>query len=64
MKTETWTDPIVEEIHAIRRKMLEDANYDFDVVINRLMESQKRHGDRLVTLDMLKARDANRLETE
>ncbi|MCC6153640.1 MAG: addiction module protein [Candidatus Hydrogenedentes bacterium] len=44
-----WTDPIVDEIHEIRRKMAEEAGYDLDKLVARLQESQKRHGDRVVT---------------
>ncbi|MBI2435706.1 MAG: hypothetical protein HYV26_22860 [Candidatus Hydrogenedentes bacterium] len=48
MKTETWTDPIVDEIHEIRKKIAEEAAYDLEKLAARLEESQKRHGDKLV----------------
>ena len=50
MKTTTWTDPIVDEIHAIREEMAKEAGYDLRVLAARIQESQKRHGDKLVTL--------------
>ena len=41
-------DPIVEEIHGIRRKMLEECGGDFDKLFDRLMAAQKRRKGRLV----------------
>jgi len=42
-------DPIVEELHQIRRKMLEDCGGDFDKLCERLMAAQEKHKDRLVS---------------
>ncbi len=40
-------DPIVEEIHEIRRKMLAECGGDFDKLFERLMAAQKRRKGRL-----------------
>ncbi|HUT33921.1 MAG TPA: hypothetical protein VNE39_10590 [Planctomycetota bacterium] len=42
-------DPIVEEIHEIRRKMLAECGGDFDKFFDRLMAAQKRRKGRLVS---------------
>ena len=50
MKTqEQWTDPIVDEIHRIRREMVDEAGGDLKALGAWLMKSQERHGDKLVT---------------
>ena len=49
MKTKTWTDPIVDEVHKVREQMAQEAGYDLRKLVARLQESQKLHGDRLVT---------------
>jgi len=51
METKTWTDPIVEEIRAIREELFREANYDLRQLHERLMQSQKRHGPRLFRKD-------------
>ena len=35
-------DPIVEEVHQIRRQMLAECGGDFDKLFDRLMAAQKR----------------------
>ena len=50
MKAKTWTDPIVDEVHKIRKEIAREAGNDLRKLVERLKESQKRHGDRLVTL--------------
>jgi hypothetical protein len=50
MKTKIWTDPIVDEIHKVREKIAREAGYNMDTLVARLQESQKRHGNKLVTL--------------
>ncbi len=42
-------DPIVEEIHEIRRKMLEECGGDMDELFERIQAAETRHPDRLVT---------------
>lgn len=56
MKTEACSDPIVDEIHGIRRKMLEEVNYDFGLLCQRLRESEAKHRERVVTPDDFKRR--------
>ena len=47
---EKWTDPIIDEVHKIREEIAREAGNDLRKLVERLKESQKRHGDRLVTL--------------
>ena len=42
-------DPIVEEIHEIRRKMLDECGGDFDKLFDRLKAAQTKHKGRLVS---------------
>ena len=49
MKTRTRTDPSVDEVHKVREQMTQEAGYDLRKLVVRLQESQKLHGDRLVT---------------
>lgn len=38
-----WNDPIVEEIHAIRRQLLDEAGGDLHEVIRRAREHRDPH---------------------
>ena len=40
-------DPIVEEIHRTRKKMLEECGGDFDKLFDRLMAAQEKEKGRL-----------------
>ncbi len=42
-------DPIVEEIHRIRDRMLAECGGDFEKYMDRLREAQEQDRDRLVT---------------
>jgi hypothetical protein len=42
-------DPIIEEIHQIRRKMLAECGGDFDKLFDRLMAAQAKRKGRLVS---------------
>jgi hypothetical protein len=42
-------DPIVEEIHCIRDKMLAECGGDFQKYMDRIRESQAQDRDRIVT---------------
>ena len=42
-------DPIVEELHQIRRKMLAECGGDFDKLCERLMAAQAKRKGRLVS---------------
>ena len=50
MKTQIWTDPIVEEVRATREALARECGYDMDRLAEMLMKSQLRHGDNLVDL--------------
>lgn len=42
-------DPIVEEIHRIREKLLAECGGDFQKYMDSLRQAQEEHRDRLVT---------------
>ena len=60
MKTATWTDPIVAETRKWREELMMEADYDLGRLTKRLMESQTRHGDKLVSLEPGPAHEATR----
>jgi hypothetical protein len=41
-------DEFVEEIHAIRKRIAEECDYDFQKIGERLMRLQEQHPERLV----------------
>jgi hypothetical protein len=43
------SDKIVEEIHAVRKKICEECDYDFQKMGERLMRLQAEHPERLVS---------------
>lgn len=45
-----WKDPIVEGIHAVRRKIAHECNHDIRQIIERLRKKEKRHKERLTFL--------------
>lgn len=45
---EEWTDPIVDEVHRIRRELVVEAGGDLQSLGAWLMRKQERHGDKLV----------------
>lgn len=47
MPTKTWVDPIVEEVHAIRKQMLEECGGDFDLLVKQLEHWQEQHPERM-----------------
>ena len=49
-------DPIVEEVHQARAKLLERCGGDFKKVVAYLRECEKEHTDLLVTQEDLKKR--------
>ena len=51
-------DPIVEEIHLIRERMLAECGGDMEKLLGRLRESQGQDQDRLVTRDQVPPRKA------
>jgi hypothetical protein len=46
-------DPIVEEVHRIREKMLADCDGDFAKLFERLRDAQKQDEERVVKKDQL-----------
>lgn len=42
------TDEIVEEVHAIRRRICEEFHYDYREIGRHLMQLQAEHPERLV----------------
>jgi hypothetical protein len=42
-------DPIVEEIHRIRNRMLAECGGDFQKYMNRIRDAQEQDRDRLIT---------------
>ena len=50
MKTKkTWSDPIVDEIHEIRKQLVREAGGTLDALVAKLMKTQERHGKKLVS---------------
>ncbi len=49
MKTRKWTDPIIDEIRAIRDEMARESGYDLHVLAERLRASESQGGYKLVT---------------
>ena len=51
MKETPWTDPIVAETRQWREEILAESGYDLGRLTARLIESQARHGDKLVSFE-------------
>ncbi len=49
-----FNDPIVEEIHQIREKIMEECDWDIDKFFEMIRESEKKHPERLISLDEFK----------
>ena len=50
MKTKKeWSDPIVDEIHEIRKQLIREAGGTLEALGEKLMKTQERHGKRLVS---------------
>ena len=41
-------DPIVEEVHRIRERIMDECENDLDKVFDRIQELEKKHPERLV----------------
>ena len=52
----TWTDPIVEEIHQIRQKLLADVGGDFSKYMAQVRANQAASGRGVVTLEPRRTR--------
>jgi len=42
-------DPIIEEVHSARQKVMEACNEDLDTLLHRLQEQQKQDRERLLS---------------
>ena len=49
-------DPIVEEIHQVRQKMLAECKGDLDQLLDRLQTAEPADGDRVVSLEAVRDR--------
>ena len=49
-------DPIMEEIHQVRQKMLAECNGNLDELLHRLQEAERLDGDRVVSLEAVRER--------
>ena len=49
-------DPIVEEIHQVRQKMLVECHGDLDQLLDLLQAAEPLKGDRLVSLEAMRER--------
>ncbi len=53
-----WKDPIVEEIHAIRRQIAKECSYDIRKIVKRLQRKERAHRGRLVRKEDLVCRSS------
>ena len=51
-----YRDPVVEEVHQIRQKLLDECGGDFDRYLDRVKAGEKNHRDLLVTKTPVPAR--------
>ena len=49
-------DPIVEEIHHVRQRMLAECNGSLDQLLDRLQAAEAADGNRVVLLETLRER--------
>ncbi len=49
-------DPIVEEVHEVRRRILEECGGELDGLIQRLKTAESKDKDRLVTIEDVQKR--------
>jgi hypothetical protein len=50
------TDPIVEEIHQARQKLLDECGGDLDRLLDRYSTAEAQHKDRVVTPETVRAK--------
>jgi hypothetical protein len=48
MSEKEWSDPVIEEIRAVRRQISAQFDHDPYKLVAYYMELQKRHADRLI----------------
>lgn len=61
MKTNEWTDPIVDEIHAVRKQLAKAVDYDVKKFFAYLREAEQQHPERLVDRVVREPRRTNAL---
>ena len=49
-------DPIMEEIHQVRQKMLAECNGNLDELLHRLQKAELLDGDRVVSWEAVRER--------
>jgi hypothetical protein len=49
-------DPILEEIHQVRQKMLAECNGNLDELLHRFQKAELLDGDRVVSLEAVRER--------
>ena len=49
-------DPIMEEIHQVRQKMLAECHGNLDELLHRLQKAELLDGDRVVSLEAVRER--------
>lgn len=49
-------DPIVKEIHQARQRILEACDGDLDRLMDRLKTAEAQHGNRVITVEEVRAR--------
>lgn len=58
MKTAIWTDPIVAETRKWREELMDECGNDLGRLVERLMQSQVRHGKKLISLESGKGKSS------
>ena len=48
MSEKKWSDPVIEEIRAVRRRISAQFDHDPDKLVAHYMELQKQYADRLI----------------
>ena len=48
MLEKDWSDPVIEEIRAVRRRISAQFDHDPDKLVAHYMELQKQYADRLI----------------
>lgn len=51
-------DPIVNEIHQIRQKILDDCNDDLETLLNRLKAAEQQDQNRVISLASLQEKES------
>ena len=49
-------DPIVEETHQVRQRILEACDWDLYLLLDRFKAAEAQHGNRVVTVEAVRAK--------